>query len=105
MGQTECTDLSPRYEQGLTFKVVFTQLSVCYVTMSAYFMAMLYCITLTSEEAYDALQSLNTPLEKMLVNEDDSKNVSEKINSLREKLDESLYEKKSSCSTSYFFKK
>ena len=34
MGVTECTDLSPRYEQGLTFKVVFTQLSVCYVTVS-----------------------------------------------------------------------
>ena len=29
MGVTECTDLSPRFEQGLTFKVVFTQLSVC----------------------------------------------------------------------------
>ena len=38
---------------------------------SAYFMTILYCITLTAEEAYDALQSLNTPLEKMLVNEND----------------------------------
>ena len=46
-------------------------LSVCYFTMSAYFMAILYCITLTAEEAYDALQSLNTPLEKMLVHEND----------------------------------
>ena len=46
-------------------------LSVCYLTMSAYFMAMLYCITLTAEEAYDALQSLSKPLEKMLVNEND----------------------------------
>ena len=44
-------------------------LSVCYFTMSAYFMAILYCITLTSEEAYDTLQSLNTPLEKMMLNE------------------------------------
>ena len=32
-------------------------------------MAILYCITLTAEEAYDALQSLNKPLEKILVNE------------------------------------
>ena len=45
-------------------------LSVCYFSMTAYFMTILYCITLTAEEAYDALQSLNTPLEKMLVNED-----------------------------------
>ena len=34
-------------------------------------MTILNCITLTAEEAYDALQSLNTPLEKMLVNEND----------------------------------
>ena len=48
-------------------------LSVCYFSMTAYFMTILFCITLTAEEAYDALQSLNTPLEKMLVNEDDLK--------------------------------
>ncbi len=46
-------------------------LSVCYFTMAAYFMTILYCFTLTAEEAYDALQSLNSPLEKMLVSEDD----------------------------------
>ena len=46
-------------------------LSVCYFAMTAYFMTILYCFTLTAEEAYDALQSLNSPLEKMLVNEDD----------------------------------
>ena len=34
-------------------------------------MTILYCITLTADEAYDALQSLNTPLEKMLINETD----------------------------------
>ena len=45
--------------------------SCCYFTMSAYCMSILYCITLTAEEAYDALQSLNIPLEKMLVNEND----------------------------------
>ena len=48
-------------------------LSVCYFSMTAYYMTILYCITLTAEEAYDALQSLNTPLENMLVNEDDLK--------------------------------
>ena len=47
-------------------------LSGCYFTMTAYFMTILYCITLTAEEAYDALQSLNTPLEKMLIKENDS---------------------------------
>ena len=41
--------------------------------MTAYYMTILYCITLTAEEAYDALQSLNTSLENMLVNEDDLK--------------------------------
>ena len=48
-------------------------LSVSYFTMTAYSMIILYCITLTAEEAYDALQSLNTPLEKMLINEKDLK--------------------------------
>ena len=43
--------------------------SICYFNMSVYFMAILYCITLTSEEAYDALQSLNAPLEKMMLNQ------------------------------------
>ena len=57
-----------RMEENIWQNIV---LSGCYFTMSAYFMAMLYCITLTSEEAYDALQSLNTPLEKMLVHEND----------------------------------
>ena len=48
-------------------------LSVCYFAMSFYCMSILYCITLTAEEAYDSLQSLNTPLENMLVIEDDLK--------------------------------
>ena len=47
-------------------------LSVCYFSMTAYYMTILYCFTLTAEEAYDALQSLNTPLEKMLIKENDS---------------------------------
>ena len=47
-------------------------LSVCYFSMTAYYMTILYCITLTAEEAYEALQSLNTPLEKMLIKENDS---------------------------------
>ena len=45
--------------------------SVCYFTMATYSMTILYCITLTAEEAYDSLQSLNKPLEKMMVNEHD----------------------------------
>ena len=45
--------------------------SICFFTMSVYFMTLLYCITLTAEEAFDALQSLKTPLEKMLVHEND----------------------------------
>ena len=48
-------------------------LSGCYFTMTAYFMTIFYCITQTAEEAYDVLQSLNTPLENMLINEDDLK--------------------------------
>lgn len=46
--------------------------SVCYFVMSAYCIVIMYCITLTAEEAYDALQSLMKPLNKMLVNENDS---------------------------------
>ena len=47
-------------------------LSVCYFVMSAYFMVIMYCIAMTAEEAFDALQSLIEPLNKMLVNENDS---------------------------------
>ena len=47
-------------------------LSVCYFVMSAYFMVIMYCIAMTAEEAFDALQSLIKPLNKMLVNENDS---------------------------------
>ena len=46
-------------------------MSVCHFVWSVYCMTILYCITLTAEDAYDALQSLNTPLEKMLINETD----------------------------------
>ena len=46
-------------------------LSLCFFVWSVYCMTLLYCITLTAEDAYDALQSLHTPLEKMLVNEND----------------------------------
>ena len=48
-------------------------ISVCYFVWYGYSMTILYCITLTAEEAYDALQSLNIPLEKMLINEKDLK--------------------------------
>ena len=47
-------------------------LSICYFVMSAYCIVIMYCITLTAEEAFDALQSLIKPLNKMLVNENDS---------------------------------
>ena len=56
---------------AMYYLVNFSVSSICYFTMSVYFMALLYCITLTAEEAFDALQSLNTPLEKMLLNEND----------------------------------
>ena len=46
-------------------------LSVCYFTMSGYFLSVLYCVTLTADEAYNSLQSLKTPLEKILINEND----------------------------------
>ena len=46
-------------------------LSVCFFVWSVYCLFNLYCITLTAEDAYNALQSLNTPLEKMLINEND----------------------------------
>ena len=46
-------------------------LSVGFYVWSVYCMTLLYCFTLTAEDAYDALQSLQTPLEKMLVNEND----------------------------------
>ena len=46
--------------------------SVCYFVMSAHCIVIMYCITLTAEEAYDALQSLMKPLNKMLVNENES---------------------------------
>ena len=46
-------------------------MSVCYFVWSGYCMTILYCITLTADDAYDALQSLNSPLEKILINETD----------------------------------
>ena len=61
-------------------------LFICYITMSLYLMTVLYCVTLTADEAYEALQSLNVPLEKMLVNENDFAR-KEKINITMRKLE------------------
>ena len=45
--------------------------SFCFFVWSVSCMNLLYCFTLTADDAYNALQSLHTPLEKMLINEKD----------------------------------